>query len=413
MSRFLFVVPPLVGHVNPTVSVARALAGAGHEVAWVAHPRAVRPLLPPDARLFELDDHVPEERWAEANARAKATRGLAAFQFLWEDFFVPLARGMLPGVDAVVEAFQPDALVVDQQAVAGALVARRRGLSWATLATTSAGLTDPLAGLPKVRKWLDDQLAALEREAGLDPILEPDRSPHLVIAFTTPALMGDASKLGHHVHFVGPAIVDRPETTPFPFEALAPGPRVLVSLGTVNTEAGERFYATAVEALDGAPVQVVLVAPERLVPRVPENFLVRSFVPQLRLLPHLHAVVCHAGHNTVCEALSNGLPLVVLPIKDDQPVVAQQVADAGAGIRLKFGRVTAPELRGAVLRALSEPSFREAAARIQASFREAGGAARAAELLAGLADRHVAPRSAGEADRHVAPRSPGDREPAC
>ena len=399
MSRFLFVVPPLTGHVNPTVSVARALAAAGHEVAWVAHPRAVRPLLPPDARLFELDDHVPEQRWAEANARAKAVRGLAAFQFLWEDFFVPLARGMVPGVDAVVQSFQPDVLVVDQQAVAGAIVARRRALPWATLATTSAGLTDPLAGLPKVRAWLDDQLASLEREAGLEPVPEPDRSPHLVIAFTTPALMGDASKLGPHVHFVGPAIVDRPETAPFPFEALAAGPRVLVSLGTVNTEVGERFYATVVEALDGAGVQVVLVAPDRLLPRVPDNFLVRSFVPQLRLLPHMSAVVCHAGHNTVCEALSNGLPLVVLPIKDDQPVVAQQVADAGAGIRLKFGRVTAPELRAAVLRVLSEPSFREAATRIQASFREAGGASRAAELLAGLAGRSVSPGSPGSPDQ--------------
>src|SRR5947209_6998887 len=103
MARFLFVVPPLVGHTNPTVSVGRALEAGGHEVAWVAHPRAVRPLLPPGARLIELDDHVPEARWAEANAKARAVRGLAAFQFLWEEFFIPLARGMIPGVDAAVE----------------------------------------------------------------------------------------------------------------------------------------------------------------------------------------------------------------------------------------------------------------------------------------------------------------------
>ena len=399
MSRFLFVVPPLTGHVNPTVSVARALAAAGHEVAWVGHPRAVRPLLPEGARLFELDDHVPEQRWAEANARARAVRGLAAFQFLWEDFFVPLARGMVPGVDAVIDAYRPDVLVVDQQAVAGAIVARRRGLPWATLATTSAGLTDPLAGLPKVRAWLDDQLASLEREAGLTPVAEPDRSPHLVIAFSTRALVGGAVTFPEHVFFVGPSIVDRPETAAFPFEALAPGPRVLVSLGTVNAEVGERFYSIVVEALGGAELQVVLVAPSLLVPRVPDNFLVRSFVPQLRLLPHLHAVVCHAGHNTVAETLSFGLPLVVLPIKDDQPVVAQQVADAGAGIRLKFGRVTAAELRTAVLRVLSEPAFREAAGRIQASFQEAGGAARAASLLADLANKHVAPGSPASPDK--------------
>ena len=34
MSRYLFVVPPLVGHINPTLAVAEQLAGRGHEVAW-------------------------------------------------------------------------------------------------------------------------------------------------------------------------------------------------------------------------------------------------------------------------------------------------------------------------------------------------------------------------------------------
>ncbi|MFO0586964.1 MAG: glycosyltransferase [Polyangiaceae bacterium] len=384
MARFLFVVPPLVGHTNPTVSVARALEARGHEVAWVAHPRAVRPLLPANARLVELDDHVPEQRWAEANAKARAVRGLAAFQFLWEEFFVPLAHSMMPGVERAVDAIAPDVLVVDQQALAGAMIARKRGLGWATFATTSAGLTDPLAGLPRVRAWLDAQIASLEGAAGLAPVAEPDRSPHLVIAFTTPALMGGAATFADHVHFVGPAIAERPENAPFPFEALREVPRVLVSLGTVNFEVGERFYNVAVEALENEPIQVVMVAPVKQLARVPDNFLVRPFVPQLALLPHMQAVVSHGGHNTVAETLWNGLPLVVLPIKDDQPVVAEQVASAGAGIRLKFGRVRPDELRDAVRRVLAEPSFREAAARVQASFREAGGAGRAADLLARL-----------------------------
>ena len=387
MALFLFVVPPLVGHTNPTVSVARALEARGHDVAWVAHPRAVRPLLPAGARLFELDDHVPEARWAEASAKARAVRGLAAFQFLWEEFFLPLARGMVPGVERAVAELRPDALIVDQQALAGAVVARKKGLRWATFATTSAGLTDPLAGLPKVREWLDGQIAGLERESGLAPIAEPDRSPHMVIAFTTEALMGSAGTFAPHVHFVGPAIALRPETAAFPMESLREGPRVFVSLGTVNFEAGERFYNVVIEALHGEPAQVVMVAPAQKLARVPDNFVVRPFVPQLELLPHMSAVVCHGGHNTVVEALSQGLPLVVAPIKDDQPVVAQQVADAGAGLRVKFGRVRAEELREAVRRVLHEAPFRAAASRIRASFEGAGGASRAAELLSDLARR--------------------------
>ena len=37
MARFLFVVPPLTGHVNPTVPVGQILMNRGHSVAWVGY----------------------------------------------------------------------------------------------------------------------------------------------------------------------------------------------------------------------------------------------------------------------------------------------------------------------------------------------------------------------------------------
>jgi MGT family glycosyltransferase len=384
VSRFLFVVPPLTGHVNPTVSVARALEARGHEVAWAAHPGKVRPLLPAGARIFPLSEAAPAELVASVTDRARAVRGAAALRFLWEDFLVPLARSMRPGIEAAIAEFAPAVLAVDQQAVAGGLAARRAGLPWATLATTSAGVTDPLAALPQVKRWLAELLAGLEREADLPPSPAGELSPHLVLAFTTGALVGPLDRFPPHYRFVGPSIADRPESAPFPWERLR-RPCVLVSMGTVNADASGRFYATAVAALRDAPVQVVLAAPPELVPDVPERFVVAGYVPQLALLPRVDAVVCHGGHNTVCEALANGLPLVVAPIKDDQPIVADQVVAAGAGLRVKFGRVQPAELRDATLRVLGEPAFREAAARVRASFLAAGGAAAAASALEALA----------------------------
>jgi MGT family glycosyltransferase len=385
VSRLLFVVPPLTGHVNPTVSVARTLEARGHDVAWVAHPGKVRPLLPAGARLYPLPEAAPKQLVDDVTQKAASVRGAAALKFLWEDFLVPLARQMVPGVDAAVTEFAPHALVVDQQAVAGGLVARMRGLPWATTATTSAGVTDPLAGLPQVKKWLHELLAALERELELAPAQDAGQlSPHLVVAFTTGALVGAVERFPPHYRFVGPSISDRPETTPFPWERLQ-RPCVLVSMGTVNADISERFYATAVAALRDAPMQVVLAAPPELVPDVPANFIVQRYVPQLSLLPRVDAVVCHGGHNTVCEALANGLPLVIAPIKDDQPIVADQVVTAGAGLRVKFGRVQAPELRDAVARVLRESGFRTAAERVRASFEAAGGAAAAADAIEELA----------------------------
>ena len=386
MARFLFSVIPAVGHINPTVSVGRELVERGHRVAWVGDPEGIGRLLPPDATVIPLGRSNTALTNDEAVARRAEARGPAAFKYLWEDFFVPLARDMLPGVTRAVEAFGPDVLVADQQTLAGALVARRRGVRWATFATTSAGLVDYLASLPGVQAWLDDLLGGLQREAGLAPVQRCDLSPHLVLVFSTRALLGDDTPLPAQCELVGPATRHRPEPTPFPWEALREGsPKVLISLGTINAERGARFYREAVEAFSALPIQVVFAAPPELVGPVPDSMVVRRYVPQLKLLTHMDAVVCHAGHNTTVEALSEGLPLVLAPIKDDQPLVAGQVVAAGAGLRVKFGRVKASRLRDAVGRVLEEPSFRENAGRIRASFEAAGGAAQAASHLEALA----------------------------
>jgi UDP:flavonoid glycosyltransferase YjiC (YdhE family) len=99
------------------------------------------------------------------------------------------------------------------------------------------------------------------------------------------------------------------------------------------------------------------------------------------------AVVCHAGHNTVCEALAFGLPVVALPIAVDQFHVASRVVDAGCGVRLKFKRFTPQELRESVWRVLRETRFRDSASAAQVALARAGGASRAADLLEGLARR--------------------------
>ena len=135
----------------------------------------------------------------------------------------------------------------------------------------------------------------------------------------------------------------------------------------------------------------VIVAPPDLLPKPPPGILVQPRVPQLALLPEVDAVVTHGGHNTVCEALWHGLPLVVAPIRDDQPVVAGQVTAAGAGVRVPFGRVEVDGLRQAIHAVLAEPALRVAARRIATSFRAAGGARTAADLVEMLLRRPGGP----------------------
>jgi UDP:flavonoid glycosyltransferase YjiC (YdhE family) len=377
VSRFLFVVPPLVGHINPAVGMAAELAARGHKVAWAGHLELVRQLAGAGATVFGCAALAHEVQ------RTADLKGPAALQFLWESFLIPLADAMAPGVRAAIEAFEPDIVVADQQALAGGLIADDLGLTWVTSATTSAELMNPLASMPKVEAWLDGLLGDLRgRISG--GAADPRFSPHGVLAFTTRELFGDGELPHENVWLIGPSLSIRPSTSDFPWDWLDPAtPTVLISLGTANLDAGARFLATAVEALSGLAVQAVVVDPAGSLTEDPgDHILVRSHVPQLELLKRLDAVVCHAGHNTVCESLWHGVPLVVAPIRDDQPIVAGQVVDAGAGVRVRFGRVTAKLLAGAIEAVLDEErGFRSAARRIGRSFQDAGGSRAAADQL--------------------------------
>ena len=397
--RFLIVVPPLVGHVNPVVGVAAALAARGHEVAWAGHREVIGRLAGPGARVLECA--VP----GATVARPAGLRGPGALKFLWETFLIPLAEAMIPGVAAAVEAFGPDVMLVDQQAVGGAVVAMRRGVPWATSATTAAELGNPLASMPQVDAWVRQLLLDLEVRSGLPTTAASARyqstygdlrfSPHLVLAYSTAALSGDVEALHDTLRYVGPSIAERPTDPTFPWHRLPDDRRlVFASVGTANSDAGASFLRACAEAIGERPQLFGVVAdPAGAVgaSAVADNVLAVPHVPQLDVLRRASAAICHAGQNTVCEALYHGVPLVVAPIRDDQPVVAQQVVAAGAGVRIRFAHAGAVQIGAALDQVLGEPGFAAAAGRIGESFRGAGGA----DAAAGYLEAMLAPDGPG------------------
>ncbi|MGH9059551.1 MAG: glycosyltransferase, partial [Acidimicrobiales bacterium] len=375
--RFLLVVPPLAGHVAPLRGVAAALVARGHTVAWcgpepelsaltgvaeallVVSAASGMPGIPavpvPVLPVFPAGDSAP----FAVERRPAGLRGFAALKHLWEEYLVPLADGMVPGVTAAVAEFGPDVVVADQQAFAGALVAARAGVPWATSASTSAELGDPLAVLPRIAGWAEGLQAGLRKRHHVD-VGDLRFSPRLVLAFTTRALAGPpAVKAGTAVRYVGPVPAVAPAPS-FPWSRLDGRPLVVVTLGTANAPAGRRFLRESAEALSALPsVQGLVVDPSGAIDI--EGILALERIPQAAVLRKAAAVVCHGGHNTVCETLAAGLPLVVAPIRDDQSILADQVVTAGAGLRLRFDRAGAADIVAAVTAVLGRPRSRSAA----------------------------------------------------
>jgi len=116
---------------------------------------------------------------------------------------------------------------------------------------------------------------------------------------------------------------------------------------------------------------------------LPPEWLVREFLPQVTLLERAAAAVTHGGNNSVTEAMTFGVPLVVLPFSTDQFAGAAALDDAGFGIALAPNTATVAELSDAVLRALDLPGpARSALARLSAGLRQEAGSRRAFSAVA-------------------------------
>ena len=81
------------------------------------------------------------------------------------------------------------------------------------------------------------------------------------------------------------------------------------------------------------------------------------------------------------EALLHGVSLIVVPQTSDQPFVAQRVRRLGAGYVLFSQPVRPAELDQQVDAIVADKSVRAECNRIAESFREAGGAIRAADEI--------------------------------
>jgi zeaxanthin glucosyltransferase len=385
VARFLFVVVPVVSHLWPAVAIGDALAAAGHDVAWCGPESDLRPLVGPDMTIYPT---------GKRSYREFHEVGMAAVRELWDEYVIPLNRFIRAPVDRAVAEYQPDVVLADQYALAGALAADARGTAWATLCAGILELTPP-AGDPGVAEWARAKVAQVRQAAGLpaDDRVDPLFSPWLVIATTARALTG-AAPMPEHCVLIGAALGPRRTDPSFGWDWWDPGRRhVLVTSGSMSAHLVHGYLARMMAALEpmAGQLQVVLNATADALPEPPPHVLVAPRVPMLDLMPRLDAVICQAGQSTVNEALAHGVPLVVAPIRLGELAVAEQVTRAGAGIAVSFAAATSAQLAAAVTAVLDEPGYRAQARRIAGEFAAAGGAGTAAAHLAALAAGRAPP----------------------
>lgn len=170
-------------------------------------------------------------------------------------------------------------------------------------------------------------------------------------------------------HFVGPLHSGKTRIkTDFPRERLDGRPILYASMGTLQTGL-EWIFRVILAACAGLDAQLVLSLGGNMDPAAfsatKGNPVVVRFAPQLELLEQAALCITHAGLNTTLESLACGVPMVAIPITNDQPGAAARIQWSGTGEIVTPKRLSVSRLREAIQRVRSTPAYRENAQRLQ------------------------------------------------
>ena len=410
MTHFGIICPASTGHLNPMTTLGYELQSRGHQVTVVGildtekkersaglEFRAIAPLESPYGTM------------AQFSAELGKLSGLAALRYTL-NYLQKSTANLLQQAPKVIEDAGIEALLVDQVSSAGGTVADYLKIPFISVSAALMSNEDisvpPFntpwnyspAGWAKVRNRIGYRLlgqalkpmreitAEYRREWNLPPhYRQYDIFSRLAQLCQQPAefefprenLPGCFHFTGAYHNLISRAKID------FPFEKLTGQPLIYASMGTLQNRL-MGVFETIAQACTGLDAQLVISlggGSQESVTKLPGAPLVVGNAPQLELLQRASLTITHAGLNTALESISHGVPMVAIPITNDQPGVAARIAWTGCGEMIKLSKLNAPKLRSAIERVLTQESYRNNATRLQAANQQAGGVTRAANII--------------------------------
>ncbi len=171
----------------------------------------------------------------------------------------------------------------------------------------------------------------------------------------------------------------------FPWDRLTGEPLIYASMGTLQNGQGGVFNTIAQAVGERAGMQLVLsigpVLDPQQIKSLPANAIVVDRVPQIEVLKRSALCITHAGLNTTLEALTQGVPLVAIPVTNDQPGVAARIAYTKTGTFVPMKELTVPRLTLLIDEVLRNPEYRENANRLRQAIANTNGLEKAVDLL--------------------------------
>lgn len=383
MSKIVFFCIPAYGHTNPTIEVVRELVKRGHQVHYYSFHEFRSRIEEAGAVCIPCDVYMPP---APKDLDKKVGRDLSSLV----DMTVDVTLAMEDKVLSELRAWKPDCIVSDSICIWGKLYAKKLNVPFVCSTTTFAfnqqtaqlmkqslsELLHMMAGMPRINARLRQLRRHGYEIRRFYELLQNDNDTETIV-YTSKEFQPMSETFSDKFTFTGPSIA-----LPKPSGHKKSRPLVYISLGTVLNRQ-EDFYRSCMEALKSEDLDVIMTVGGRTdvsdLGVIPDNFQIAPRVNQLEVLQEADAFLTHCGMNSVSESLYIGVPMVLFPQQPEEGVVARRVQEVGAGILLTGTEVSV--IRESILQALKNTRMCENAAGIGESFRKAGGAQKAADVI--------------------------------
>jgi MGT family glycosyltransferase len=411
MTHFGIICPAATGHLNPMTTLGYELHRRGHRVTVVGildtEKKAYSAGL--EFRAIALSES-PYGTMAQFSEELGKLSGLAALRYTI-NYLQKSRVTLLQQAPKVIKDAGIEALLVDQISSAGGTVADYLGIPF--MSVSAALMSNEDVSVPpfitpwnynrawwgqirnrigyrllrQIGKPIRETVAEYRREWNLPPhnsqndvysrLAQLCQQP-VEFEFPRANLPGCFHFTGAYHNLISRAKID------FPFEKLTGQPLIYASMGTLqNRLIG--VFETIAEACEKLDAQLVIslgggISGESM-PKLPGSPLIVGNAPQLELLQRASLTITHAGLNTALESISHGVPMVAIPITNDQPGVAARIVWTGCGEMIKLSALNAPKLRSSIERVLTQESYRHNATRLQTANQQAGGVTKAADII--------------------------------
>jgi MGT family glycosyltransferase len=388
--RTLFFNIPAQGHINPSLPVIKELVARGDEVFYY-NTEEYRDSISATGATFVPYPSLPIidkmlNKLLNGNLGDNAI-GLQS-----------IALEIMPFILQQIETLKPHYLIFDSLAVWGNIAARVTKIPAIGFSTTfaisyealpEATFREKMSTMLNFTRVLPQYFKIRQQISRAYPTIKPidlvesfSNYGQMNLVFTARSFQPFQDKFDDTFKFVGASIEERPLNKDFPFEQLTGKPLVYISLGTINNRHTE-FYKMCFEAFGQHTGQFILSVGKatdiNTLGKIPNNFIVKNFVPQLDILQRIDAFITHGGMNSVHEGLYYGVPMIVIPQQAEQSGVGTQVQKVGAGLLLRLPSI--PDLRDNLQKVLTNPQYAQHSKQLGDALKAAGGAQKAVDEI--------------------------------